>query len=126
MAAQTKLYQLRNRDAARGWLFQILRRLFLKACRKRKPQSAADSDLEIGDLAVELEHESEFDIEHLQHRLDELPENYRLALLMFYFEGKSYEEIANEMDVALGTVMSRLARAKAHLRTRLRPLEAMQ
>ena len=126
LTAQTKFYQLREASAARGWLFQILRRLFLKACRQRKPQTAVDSDFELEELAVEQENHREFDIEQLQQRLNELPENYRLSLLMFYFEGKSCEEIATEMDVALGTVMSRLARAKAHLRVRLRSLEVMK
>ena len=59
------------------------------------------------------------DPEQLQHALSELPEDFRTPLLLFYFEDFSYREIAQQMQVPLGTVMSRLARAKAFLRGRL-------
>ena len=42
-------------------------------------------------------------------------------MILFYFEEFSYRDIAEQMDVPIGTVMSRLARAKAHLRARLAP-----
>ena len=42
-------------------------------------------------------------------------------MILFYFEDFSYRDIAEQMDLPIGTVMSRLARAKAHLRARLRP-----
>jgi RNA polymerase sigma-70 factor (ECF subfamily) len=45
---------------------------------------------------------------------------------MYYFEEKSYREIADELGIPLGTVMSRLSRAKAHLRDRLIAEEASQ
>jgi RNA polymerase sigma-70 factor (ECF subfamily) len=57
----------------------------------------------------------------LQQALNELPEPFRTPLILYYFEEFSYRDIAAQMDVALGTVMSRLARAKAHLRARLLP-----
>jgi RNA polymerase sigma-70 factor (ECF subfamily) len=59
------------------------------------------------------------DPEQLQHAMSELPEDFRTPLLLFYFEDFSYREIAQQMQVPLGTVMSRLARAKAFLRGRL-------
>ena len=123
LTAHRKLNQLREVGAARGWLFQILRTAFLKLVRKKRPHNEIDTELPMQELP-EVKSECPFDLEHLQQRLNELPEAYRVALLMFYFEGKSYEEIAAATNVALGTVMSRLSRAKAHLRTRLRPIEA--
>jgi RNA polymerase sigma-70 factor (ECF subfamily) len=63
----------------------------------------------------------EIDPERLQAALDELPEVYRTAIILYYFEDFSYRDIAGQMDLPLGTVMSRLARAKAHLRRRLCP-----
>ena len=125
LTAHQKLHQLRDEAAVRGWLFRILRTTFLKNCRKRKPLSEADTELAMSDVVDAGDVELRFDTEHLQHRLDELPESYRVALLMFYFEQKSYEEIASELDLPMGTVMSRLSRAKARLRTRLRSVEQM-
>jgi len=47
------------------------------------------------------------------------------VLLMFYFEDRAYREIAEELDLPIGTVMSRLARAKSQLRSRLFEAESM-
>ena len=51
--------------------------------------------------------------------LDELPEAFRTPVILYYFEDFSYRDIAEQMDLPMGTVMSRLARGKAFLRTRL-------
>ena len=59
----------------------------------------------------------------LQEVLDELDESFRTPLILFYFEDFSYREIADQMDLPIGTVMSRLARAKGYLRGRLAPLK---
>jgi RNA polymerase sigma-70 factor (ECF subfamily) len=59
------------------------------------------------------------DPEQLQHALNELPELFRTPVILYYFEDFSYRDIAEQMDLPLGTVMSRLARAKAYLRERL-------
>jgi RNA polymerase sigma-70 factor (ECF subfamily) len=61
----------------------------------------------------------EFDSEKLQLALNELPEEFRFPLVLFYFQELSYQEIAAQLDVPLGTVMSRLSRGKQHLRRRL-------
>ena len=55
----------------------------------------------------------------MQQALDELPEVFRTPIILYYFEDFSYRDIAEQMDLPIGTVMSRLARAKAHLRARL-------
>jgi RNA polymerase sigma-70 factor (ECF subfamily) len=59
--------------------------------------------------------------EQLQEALGELPEVYRTPVILYYFEDFSYRDIAEQMDLPMGTVMSRLARAKAYLRARLLP-----
>ena len=59
------------------------------------------------------------DSAELQAAIDELPAEFRLVVAMFYFEDCSYRDIAEKLDVPIGTVMSRLARAKGHLREKL-------
>ena len=61
----------------------------------------------------------EIDRDGLQAALNRLPDVFRLAVVMFYFEERSYREIAEELDLPIGTVMSRLARAKDQLRSML-------
>jgi hypothetical protein len=59
------------------------------------------------------------DSEELQAAIDTLGDDFKVVVLMFYFEHRSYREIAECLGIPLGTVMSRLARAKAHLRNHL-------
>lgn len=119
LLAQANLRQLRDSTRAVGWLCSILRNAHHKSRRQRRPLAAADLELLVEDLPDELPVESLVDEERLQGALDELPIEFKTVLLMFYFEDKSYREISQELEVPTGTVMSRLSRAKAHLRARL-------
>jgi RNA polymerase sigma factor (sigma-70 family) len=119
--AQAKLGQLRSPDRARPWLFSILRNAYLHHARDERHVVVVPLD-GVGDLAEPLPDPlPEIDPEQLQHALRELPEVYRTPVILFYFEGFGYRDIAEQMDLPIGTVMSRLARAKAHLRARLLP-----
>ena len=119
LIVQEKLGQLRNVERAQSWLFAILRNCFLKACQRRRPVPAADLQLDVDTVPAEIPHEGEIDRERLQEALGQLPAPFRVVLVMFYFEECSYRQIAEELDLPIGTVMSRLARAKRHLRSRL-------
>jgi len=119
LTAQEKIDQLRSPDTARAWLYAILRSHFLKLCRKRKPVPAATLELNLDELAGATEDPGEIDGEAVQKALSALPEEFRLVVVMFYFEQVSYREIAERLDLPMGTVMSRLARAKARLRALL-------
>ena len=57
--------------------------------------------------------------EEMSQLLAELPDDFRLPLVLFYFEDMSYRDIAAALDLPIGTVMSRLSRGKTHLRQRL-------
>lgn len=122
LAAQLHYAQLRSPEAARPWLFTILRNCYLKLERRRVPLSAASIEMDINDIPAAA-IESGVDRERLQSALDALPDDYKLVLLLFYFEGCSYREISERAGVPLGTVMSRLSRAKGQLRARLFELE---
>ena len=117
--AQLNLAQLRDPDRARAWLFRILRNAYLHRLRADKHRHCVSLD-SVGDVAEPLpEPLPAVEPERLQQALNELPEVFRTPIILYYFEDFSYRDIAEQMDLPLGTVMSRLARAKAHLRARL-------
>lgn len=119
LVAQTKLDQVRTAACIRSWLYAVLRNAFLRQFRRGPPVLAADYDLDLNDIPDDALAETEVDGERLRIALSGLPDEFRVVLLMFYFEEKSYREIAAALELPLGTVMSRLSRAKGHLRFRL-------
>jgi RNA polymerase sigma-70 factor (ECF subfamily) len=119
LVAQQKLGQLRSAENARSWLFAVLRNCFLKGRQRHRPAPVANLQLNIDNIPAQVPAPEEIDHQRLQAALDELPEAFRLVVVMFYFEDCSYREIAEQLDLPIGTVMSRLARAKGHLRSRL-------
>jgi RNA polymerase sigma-70 factor (ECF subfamily) len=118
LIAQQKLDQVRDFECARGWLFAVLRNCFLKSRRQRLPVPAVNIDLDVNTVPEALV-EKDIDSELLQSAINSLEDEFKVAVLMFYFEHRSYKEIAQELAIPIGTVMSRLARAKARLRERL-------
>ncbi len=119
--AQMQLHQLRDAAKAKGWLFRIVRNAYLHRVRAQKSHPALSLDA-VGDLPEPPpEPLPEVEPERLRQVLGELPETFRTPVILFYFEEFSYRDIAEQLDVPIGTVMSRLARAKACLRTRLAP-----
>ncbi len=117
LSAHRHLSQLRDPEKARSWLLSITRNAYLKRGRQPKhiPFSTLDAPLE---PAWEIP-EGEVDEERLRQALEEIPEEYRSPLILYYFEELSYRDIAETLSIPIGTVMSRLSRAKNHLRWRL-------
>jgi len=118
--AQEKLGQLREPERAKAWLFSILRNNYLHRLRSGQHPRMLTLE-EIHDFPEPAENLPEVEPEKLQQALNELPELFRTPIIMFYFEEFSYRDIAEQMEVPIGTVMSRLARAKVFLRDRLFP-----
>lgn len=117
--AQGKLDQLRDPARAKSWLFSILRHAYLHRVRADKHLRFVSLE-DLGDLPEPLPDPlPAIEPEQLQQALNELPEVFRTPVILYYFEDFSYRDIAEQMELPLGTVMSRLARAKAHLRNRL-------
>ena len=124
--------QLRERAGARAWLFQILRTTWIDLLRKaaRRPVLLAmehEPEQPLADAAPVPNITAAADRQALEQGFDEevlaamndLAEEERLALMFQTFGGLSYREISEALECPLGTVMSRLHRAKAALRTRL-------
>jgi RNA polymerase sigma-70 factor (ECF subfamily) len=119
LIAQRKLSQLREAARAGGWLLAILRNCYLKNRKKMRPVSAESIGLDVQQCAEQPPTGEEIDRERLSAALGELPADFRVVVLMFYFEDLSYQQIAEQLEIPIGTVMSRLSRGKAHLRKRL-------
>ena len=111
------------------WLLRILYNVHLNSAQreKRQPTALAEDSLEAGSpeqptvLPIDPSSFQAMD-QRLVHALDDLPEHYRVILLLWAVEELSYKEIAAALDVPIGTVMSRLYRARERLATTLRPL----
>lgn len=117
LMAQPKLHQLRESSHAKAWLCAIVRNVFRKSLRRN-----GNSTVPLGSIsepASNLPINSMVDLEEIQNALNELSEEFRSPLILYYFSEFSYKEISEQLEVPMGTVMSRLARAKAYLRKRL-------
>jgi len=113
-----KGHQLRDPSLAKTWLFTTLRREFLGTIRKSERYSDEPPGDEDGSL--EPEQAESLDAAEVMAALQKLPLEYREPLTLFYLQDVSYAEIAGILDVPIGTVMSRLSRGKARLRSMLK------
>jgi RNA polymerase sigma-70 factor (ECF subfamily) len=116
----TKGSQLQALDREKSWLFTTLHREFLQARRHalRFPEeelSEAHEELEVSPPAP-----SGLDSETVLRLVSELDERFRGPLALYYLEDFSYAEIADILQIPLGTVQSRIARGKARLLEQLR------
>jgi RNA polymerase sigma-70 factor (ECF subfamily) len=107
----------------RAWMFQILRNTFLSSRTKldRRMTVAMDSDEDGPEPAVDTETPETILVnransQQVQRAIEDLPVHYREALLLCEVEEMSYQEIAEVLSIPIGTVMSRLARARKAVR----------
>ena len=119
----------------KAWLYRILTNTYINAYRakKRRPEQTDVEDVEdlylyhrLGGLeaaaagrSAEEEVLERFTDDDVKSALESLPENFRMAVLLADVEGFSYKEIAEIMDVPIGTVMSRLHRGRRALQKAL-------
>ena len=119
----------------KAWLYRILTNTFINSYRakKRRPEETDIDDVEnlylyrrLGGLegassgrSAEEEVLDRFTETDIKEALESLPEQFRIAVLLGDVEGFSYKEIAEILDVPIGTVMSRLHRGRRALQKRL-------
>src|SRR5437867_8779188 len=114
-----KGHQLQKAASVKSWLFTTLHREFLKTCRRRNRFSDESIDEGAEGLPnVPADCAERADSRTLLRILGEIAEDFR-APLVLYMEDLSYKEIADVLALPLGTVQSRIARAKIQLLRRL-------
>ncbi len=126
LKAFEKLHQLRDPAAARGWLVSILRNEIAHEYRGRMRLVAWDG-ADFDGLAGEAAQDEGIDpslLAALPTALDQLPDPAREILLLRFQQDLSYEQISELLGLPMGTVQSRLHRAKAALKVLLTGLPA--
>lgn len=110
----------------RAWMYRILRNTFLTSRTGLRATSTVSLDSEDDGLELGVENETPETIlmkrsnsQLVQSAIDDLPVHYREALLLCEVEEMSYQEIAETLSIPIGTVMSRLSRARRTLRDHL-------
>lgn len=116
---------------AKAWLFRILKNSYINNYRKKSKQPHQVDYDEVSTYyeTVRSEQSDTTDMEDIMYRemlddqvtraLEKLPEDFRTVVLLCDVEGFTYEEIANMLDVPIGTIRSRLHRGRNLLRTAL-------
>jgi len=113
----TKGHQLRDDSKTKTWLFTTLHRSFLQSRRREtrfphQPLNEMDDGLPFTDPVMV----NEMDWEQVLGALGRVEESYQAAVALFYLEECSYKEIAEILEVPIGTVKSRLARGLGQLK----------
>lgn len=112
---------------SRSWLLRIVRNVFYDWLKKnRRNDMVTPAEIDMEDLLEESDGPdasllAKADHQMLHQAIAELPVEFREILILRELEGFSYKEIADIAEVPIGTVMSRLARARGHLRELLLP-----
>jgi RNA polymerase sigma-70 factor, ECF subfamily len=117
--------RLREGSNTKGWLFTILRNVWLNELRKSRNGSQM-MEIDVGDGVADSivgtskdSHDlyiSKLEAEQVRAAIQELSVDFREIILLREYEDLSYQEIADVLDCPVGTVMSRLGRARAKLR----------
>ena len=115
-----KSHQLRDADKLYPWLYSILHNCWRRHLRGRQPDAGSDTD----ELASEANLEQQVDrlqvVQDVRRAVFRLPVGQREVVSLVDLEGFSYAEVAGILDIPIGTVMSRLHRARKSLQQALR------
>lgn len=116
-----KGHQLKDESKAKTWLFTTLYREHLGQARRSNKFPETDlSDVDYQLSAEEPDTARRMDGQRAVELLGELDETFRAPLTLFFLQQHSYKEIADVLDVPIGTVMSRISRGKDQLRSKMR------
>ncbi len=116
-------HALRDPDKAKTWLFTTIRRAWLATALRERKHAQIEFDADEHGCMQEDVEDPQVNSATLQRALEQLSPPSRVALEFFYLKELSYQQMAQALGVPIGTVMSRLSRAKNSLRQVLRGFE---
>lgn len=117
--ALARAHQLRPDAALAGWVFGILRHAWIDELRARARSERVFAPEESGQNVGDAGQGAQAERLSVQDAMARLPQDQRLAVALVLIEGLSYKEAAHAMDVPIGTLTSRLARAREALQAML-------
>ena len=126
MMAYHKFHQLKESSKCKSWMLRILRNNFLKNCQKIKNQQRLSETDYIEFLKSQIKQKNPEEIlvekaglNGIDAAMEKLPVKYREVLTLYYMDDMLYKDIAKSLDIPMGTVMSRLTRAREGLKKHL-------
>ena len=117
--ALSRWHTLRPQSNLRAWLLTILRHLYIDQLRKRREIAADDDHAPWRMMAAPVDQVDGLFLRDVQRALYCLPVEQREVLLLVGLEELSYQEVSAILKIPVGTVMSRLSRAREHMRSLL-------
>ena len=115
--AWAKLHLYRRGTDLRAWLFTVMHNVYVNQLRAARP--GVQLDEEMPELSQPARETDALELRDLDLAIRHLPPEQREVLLLVVLEDMSYDEAAGTLGIPIGTVMSRLARAREKLRTML-------
>lgn len=112
-----KIGQYKNKGSFEGWMKRIVINTALQRYRKQQVFSIINED-QIENHEVEIE-ENQFELNYLLKIIQELPDRYRMVFNLYVLDGFSHKEIADFMEISVGTSKSNLARARDILKRKI-------
>jgi len=126
LMAFKNFHQLREKSKCKPWLLKILRNNFLKSYHKQKSMQKLNETDYIEFLESGMSNDeadtllfSAMGRQTVEEAMDQLPVKYKEVLTLYYLDEMLYKDIADSLEIPIGTVMSRLTRAREGLKIKL-------
>lgn len=119
LKALEKKHQLKDLKCFHAWVFRILNNAWLDYLRRRKPETGIDEQNLTCKDCPENSYETNLTIVSVRQAVTKLPVGQRSVITLVDLEGFSYKEVSEVLEIPVGTVMSRLSRARKSLETSL-------
>lgn len=114
--AFAKWHLWRTGTNLRAWLFAVMHNVFVNQLEATRHHRDAQNIDDVPEASTPPTHDVSLDLQDIGRAIDQLPPEQREVLLLIALEEMKYEEVARVLHVPIGTVMSRLSRARERLR----------